>query len=57
MPGLRLIGWDVAIGNLGPIIIEGNSNYDMDGNDLAMEGYRSSSVFRKILEEVKYSKK
>jgi hypothetical protein len=55
MPELRLIGWDVAIGESGPVLIEGNSNYDMQGNDLAYGGYRSNAVFRKVLEELKYS--
>ncbi len=53
MPGLRLVGWDVAIGESGPVLIEGNSNYGMGGNELTMGGYRSSAVFRKILSEIK----
>ncbi len=52
MPGLRLVGWDVAIGESGPVLIEGNSNYGMDGNDKTMGGYGSSAVFRKILSEL-----
>lgn len=54
MPDLRLIGWDVAIGKSGPILIEGNSNYDLQGNDLAYGGYRSNPVFRKVLQEIYY---
>ena len=54
MPGLRLIGWDVAIGESGPVIIEGNSDYSMQGNDLSYGGYRSNPVFRKILAELNY---
>jgi hypothetical protein len=28
VPVLRLVGWDVAIGESGPFLIEGNSDYD-----------------------------
>ena len=54
MPDLRLIGWDVAIGESEPILIEGNSNYDLQGNDLAYGGYRSNPIFRKVLKEINY---
>jgi hypothetical protein len=54
VPVLRLVGWDVAIGESGPILIEGNSDYDTSGNDLADEGYRSNTVYRKVLKEIKY---
>ncbi len=53
MPGLRLVGWDVAIGADGPLLIEGNSDYDMAANDLSYGGYRSNPIFLKVLEEVK----
>lgn len=52
-PGLRLVGWDVAISDKGPVLIEGNSNYDSGGNDLSEKGYRTNHVFRKLLEETK----
>lgn len=51
LPGLRLIGWDVAIGTTGPILIEGNSDYDISGNDLADGGYMANKTFRKVLKE------
>jgi len=54
MPGLRLVGWDVAIGEDGPILIEGNSDYDIAANDLAYGGYRSNPVFQKVLREIGY---
>jgi Sugar-transfer associated ATP-grasp len=54
MPGLRLIGWDVGIGESGPVLIEGNSNYEVSGSDLAYGGYLTNPVFRKILYEVNY---
>ena len=45
-PGLRLVGWDVGISDSGPVLIEGNSDYDIAGNDLSDGGYRSNPVFR-----------
>lgn len=54
VPGLRLVGWDVAIGESGPVLIEGNSDYDTSGNDLADEGYRTNPVYRKVLKEINY---
>ena len=52
-PGLRIVGWDVAIGESGPVLIEGNSDYGMTGNDLSEGGYRTNPVFRKVLGEVR----
>ena len=52
IPGLRLIGWDVAISESGPVLIEGNSDYDLSGNDLADNGYMANKVFRKVLKEI-----
>ena len=54
MPGLRLVGWDVAIGESGPVIIEGNSDYSISGNDLADGGYLANTTFRKVLHEINY---
>ncbi|MGB8492302.1 MAG: sugar-transfer associated ATP-grasp domain-containing protein [Bacteroidales bacterium] len=52
MPCLRLVGWDVAVGENGPVLIEGNSDYNMAGNDLAYGGYRSHPIFREALKEI-----
>jgi len=54
MPGLRLIGWDVSFSTTGPVLIEGNSFYDITGSDLQYGGYGSNPVFRKVLEEINY---
>jgi hypothetical protein len=54
LPSLRLIGWDVAIGKTGPILVEGNCGYDISLNDLTDEGYRKNPVFRKLLKEINY---
>ncbi|MHC1733005.1 MAG: sugar-transfer associated ATP-grasp domain-containing protein [Bacteroidales bacterium] len=52
MPGLRLVGWDVAIGVDGPVIIEGNFDYGIRGNDLNYGGYIAHPVFGKVLKEL-----
>ena len=54
MPGLRLVGWDVGIGESGPILVEGNSDYDITGNDLVDGGYLANTTFRKVLHEINY---
>lgn len=54
MPCLRLVGWDVAIGETGPILIEGNADYDIPSSDLAYGGYRANPVFRKVLDEINF---
>jgi hypothetical protein len=54
MPGLRLIGWDVAIGESGPVLIEGNSNYEISGSDFLNGGYLANTTFRKVLHEINY---
>ena len=53
MPGLRLIGWDIGIGISGPVLIEGNSDYDLTGNDMAAGGYLSNAVFLKAWHEIR----
>lgn len=52
MPALRLVGWDVAIGENGPVLIEGNSDYDIAASDLSYGGYRANPVFKKVLKEI-----
>ena len=54
MPGLRLVGWDVAIAETGPVLIEGNSDYEIRGSDFADGGYLKNPVFRKVLHEINY---
>lgn len=54
MPGLRLVGWDIAISESGPVLIEGNSDYAMGGNDISEGGYRTNAIFRKMLHELNY---
>ncbi len=52
MPGLRMVGWDVGIAKDGPVIIEGNSDYGVNSNDLMYGGYMANPVFRKVLNEM-----
>jgi len=54
MPVLHLVGWDMAIGESGPVLIEGNSDYAMEGNDLALGGYRTNATFKKVICEAGY---
>lgn len=53
-PSMRLVGWDVAITESGPVIIEGNFDYAIAGNDVAYGGYMTNPVFRKILHEMNW---
>ena len=57
IPSIRLVGWDVGIGENGPVLIEGNSNYSIQGNDLTYGGYRTNPVFKKVLAEYKILKR
>jgi hypothetical protein len=51
VPGLRLVGWDVAISETGPVLVEGNSDYNMNGNDLSEGGFLTNAIFKKMLAE------
>ncbi len=52
VPSLRLIGWDVAISEDGPVLIEGNSGYDITSHDMIYSGYRKNPSFQKVLAEL-----
>jgi hypothetical protein len=46
-----LIGWDIAMSENGPVLIECNSvYYHMVGADIAYGGYRKNPVFRKVVD-------
>lgn len=51
LPGLRLVGWDVAIEKSGPVLIEGNASYGANGNDLHDGGYRANKVYQNVMKE------
>jgi hypothetical protein len=52
LPELRLIGWDVAITETGPEIIEGNDHSGIHAAELANGGFRRNPVFIKMLQEI-----
>lgn len=41
LPGVHSIGWDIAIGEQGPIFIEGNDNWEITGPQTCNGGFRS----------------
>ena len=51
VPNLRLIGWDIAIGKKGPVLIEGNDRYTINNHDLVHGGYKTNKVFKEVLKE------
>lgn len=50
--GDRLVGWDVAITEDGPLIIEGNHDYHLGMQDVAYGGYKKHPIFNEILKEI-----
>ncbi|MCF6279061.1 MAG: hypothetical protein L3J14_01810 [Flavobacteriaceae bacterium] len=49
----RYIGWDIAISNDGPVIIEANERTNVSGADYAYGGYMKHPLFKEIIEETK----
>jgi len=47
----RLVGWDVAICDDGPVVVEGNCDYAMAGQDIIVKGYKRHPIFRRMLIE------
>jgi hypothetical protein len=52
LPELRLIGWDVAITEEEPVIIEGNDHSGIHCAELANGGFRNNKVFQKLFQEI-----
>lgn len=40
LPELHSVGWDIAIGDAGPIFIEGNDNWEINGPQICNGGLR-----------------
>lgn len=49
--GDRYCGWDVAISESGPLIIEGNLRHHIGLQDTLYKGYKRHPIFRKIIEK------
>jgi hypothetical protein len=49
----RIVGWDMAITPLGPVIIEGNHNPSLHVTDVAYGGYLNHPLIKEILNEIK----
>lgn len=47
----KLIGWDIAITNDGPYIIEGNSTPSMASADISYGGLKSHPIFGEVIKE------
>jgi hypothetical protein len=49
----RLIGWDIAITEEGPVVIEGNHNPGLHVSDIAYGGYKKNPLIKEMLNEIK----
>lgn len=41
LPGIQSVGWDIAIGENGPVFIEGNDNWEINGPQICNGGLKS----------------
>ena len=49
-----LLGWDIAVTDQGPVVIECNTlYYDTSGSDIAYGGYGKNPVFQKVMDYIK----
>ena len=49
-----LVGWDVAISDNGPVLVEGNYNYAIKMSDIAYGGFKKHPIYIKILDKYIY---
>ncbi len=48
-----LIGWDIAVSENGPVLMEGNAvYYDMQLSDIAFGGYRKNPIIQKLIKYI-----
>ncbi|NLY36830.1 MAG: hypothetical protein GX046_06300 [Tissierellia bacterium] len=47
-----LVGWDIAIGPSGPILVEGNHNYSIKMSEMSYGGYKKHPVFMEMFQEL-----
>lgn len=47
----KLVGWDIALTDKGPVVVEGNCDYALAGQDIINKGYKQHIVFNKMLKE------
>lgn len=48
----RLVGWDVAITEEGPILMEGNHNFGFWGGQIADKGFKKNKAFKQFFNEL-----
>jgi hypothetical protein len=48
-----LVGWDIAVSEAGPVLIEGNARYyHMQSSEMMYGGYRRNPVYQKVVDYV-----
>lgn len=48
----RLVGWDVALTEEGPVLIEGNHNFGFWAGQIADRGFKKNKVFKQFFDEL-----